>query len=275
MTTDNTTIINRLSFILVGVVGVGAFVLSYASLWGTALAFGLSPRLAWIWPLLVDFALIVFSLSVVRASLKGERVLWPWLLVGLYTVGTVAFNVLHAPDNLTARIVAIVAPVSLFLSFETLMAMLKAEVRRGSLVLSLGQVSANLSQLEAEYQEKRNKLESELGELERAMLEGIGQLEGQRASLQEELETKAKTLTSYTQDIEAKKEELKRLGSGSIKVYLPANLSITQRRELVNLMAKDGLTAEAISEALGVSIGTVKNDKQAAKEASLNGNGKV
>lgn len=263
MTTQDkpTTIINRLSFALVGLVATGAFVLSYASLRQTALAYGVQHNLTWIWPLLVDFALIVFSLAVVRANLKGEGVLWPWLLVGLYTAGTIAFNILHAPDNLTARIVAIVAPVSLFLSFETLMAMLKAEVRRGSLVLSIAQITAKLSELEGFYQGQKDKLESELGSL-------IGQLESQLAGLNEEVEAKSNILKSYLQDIEAKKQELKGLTGGATKSYLPANLTLEQKRELANRMAGDGLTGEQIAAALGVSLATVKNYKQANKQVA-------
>jgi hypothetical protein len=278
MTTNKpTAIINFLTAALVFLLAAGAFVLSYNNLWETALTYGLPSRLAWIWPLLVDFALIVFSLAVVRASLHNEWTWWPWTLVAVYTVSTVAFNILHAPANLTAQIVAVVAPLSLFLSFETLMSMLKSGVRKAGVVQSIAEKAAELAELEGLYQGRQDKLESELSNLERAKLEAIGQkekeltsqigqLETKEARLTEEIEAKAKALETYGQDIEAKREELKSLEGGQVKIYVPANLSIEQRRELVNRMANEGMTNEAISLALGCSVGTIKNDKQANRQ---------
>jgi phage host-nuclease inhibitor protein Gam len=292
ITNKPTKTINHLTAGLVFLLAAGSFILSYSNLYETGLSLGLSPKLAWIWPLLVDFALIVFSLAVVRAGLHNERTWWPWLLVGVYTVATVAFNIYHAPANLAAQIVAIVAPVSLFLSFETLMGMLKSGVRRSGLSLSIGELSAKLNELEGLYRERQDNLEaelkrvegerlaeieanrltlanqigqlkSELGQLEEEVTEEIGQLESQQARLEEEVTAKAKTLDSYAQDIEAKKQELKGLTGGLTKTYLPANLTLEQKQDLANQMASDGLTNEQIKDALGVSLATVKNYKKA------------
>lgn len=54
--------------------------------------------------------------------------------------------------------------------------------------------------------------------------------------------------------------------SPAIKCYAPENLSIEQRQELVKKMDVDGLTLEQMATALGVSIGTIKNDRKAIKE---------
>jgi hypothetical protein len=274
ITSKPTKTINHLTAGLVFLLAAGSFILSYSNLYETGLSLGLSPKLAWIWPLLVDFALIVFSLAVVRAGLHNERTWWPWLLVGVYTVATVAFNIYHAPANLAAQIVAIVAPVSLFLSFETLMGMLKSGVRRSGLSLSIGELSAKLNELEGLYRERQDNLEAELKRVEGERLaeieanrlrltEEIGQLESQQARLEEEVTAKAKTLDSYAQDIEAKKQELKGLTGGLTKTYLPANLTLEQKQDLANQMASDGLTNEQIKDALGVSLATVKNYKKA------------
>ncbi len=280
MTTSKPTqTINYLTAALVFALATGAFVLSYSNLYDTALAYGLPPRLAWIWPLLVDFALVVFSLAVVRASLQSERTWWPWCLVGVYTIATIAFNILHAGGdaygppasaaNLTAQVVAVVAPVSLFLSFETLMSMLKSGVRKNGVVQSIEEITAKLAELEGLYRDRVDNLESDLSGLEGQRLEEIGQLTNQIGQLKEEITAKAKALDSYRQDIEARREELKSLESSQAKVYLPANLSIEQRRELVNRMSQEGMTIEAIALTLGCSVGTVKNDKQANKIVSV------
>lgn len=255
-----TAIINRLSFALVGLLAAGAFVLSYASLWGTALAYGLSPWLAWIWPLLVDFALIVFSLSVVRANLKGERVLWPWLMVGVYTLATVSFNVLHAPDNTTARIVAIVAPVSLFLSFETLMAMLKAEVRRSGAVQSMAEI-------EAESRKKR----AELDNLESSRLAEIeGMIAGKRTELDAltgHLETANQTLQKLGNQTEDKRRELGELDTARlVDIWAlvshvdPTHLEPDTRRILAALLKNGGVSQKDIAAWAKVDPKTIQRD---------------
>jgi hypothetical protein len=274
ITSKPTKTINHLTAGLVFLLAAGSFILSYSNLYETGLSLGLSPKLAWIWPLLVDFALIVFSLAVVRAGLHNERTWWPWLLVGVYTVATVAFNIYHAPANLAAQIVAIVAPVSLFLSFETLMGMLKSGVRRSGLVQSIAQITAELAKLEGLYRDRQDNLEAELKRVEGERLaeieanrltlaNQIGQLKSELGQLEEEVRAKANTLTSYTQDVEAKKQELKGLTGGLTKTYLPANLTLEQKQDLANQMAGDGLTNEQIKDALGVSLATVKNYKKA------------
>jgi hypothetical protein len=98
-------LINHALFLLV----LGAFMFSYAFLWGMALTYGLLPLLAWVWSLLVHFILIVFSVTIVRVTLRSERTTWPWLLVAIYSVGAVAFNIIHAPNHLIAQIIAVIA----------------------------------------------------------------------------------------------------------------------------------------------------------------------
>lgn len=171
----NSKNISRITAILVGVLATFSLAISYNALRDVAAANGLVGWQSIIWPLLVDFALIVFSLAVVRNSLYQERTAWPWLLVFLYTAGTVTFNLIHAPANLTARTVAVVAPVSLFLSFETLMAMLKSEIKRTAATASLAELTrqaagarAALDELTGEVNtltNKRDQVAIELSEL--------------------------------------------------------------------------------------------------------------
>lgn len=119
-----------LTSILVFLVALGSFILSYNALYDVAIQNGIAPKLAFIWPLLVDFSLVVFSLAVVTAHLYSESTRKQWLLVAIYTIATVLFNCLHAPDNLLARVIATVPPVSLFFSFELLMQQLKNSMDR-------------------------------------------------------------------------------------------------------------------------------------------------
>jgi hypothetical protein len=152
------TLISIITALLVGLLALGALLLSYNALRGVAAAYGLTGWQSYIRPLLLDFALLVFSLAVVRNALLHEKTLWPWSLVGLYTAATVAFNILHAPHNPVTRVAAVVAPLSLFLSFETLMSQLKSEVRRRAALHSLAGLSAQIDRKHCHRRPRRTGL---------------------------------------------------------------------------------------------------------------------
>lgn len=148
-------LISGITAFLVFILAVGAFVLSYSALRVLAAENGLSGWQSYLWPLMIDFALVVCSLAVLRANLQNERAVYPWLLVFLYSASTIGFNVIHAPDNLIARLVAVVAPVSLFLSFELFVSMLRAEVKRHNALKSLETIKKEIEHLSYE----KNRLE--------------------------------------------------------------------------------------------------------------------
>ena len=140
--------ISRLTAALVTLLAVGAFALSYVSL---AAANGLDGWQAYVWPLLLDAALVICSLAVLRANLQGERAVYPWSLVIFFSVGTLVFNVLHAQAyKLPPAMVAAVAPVALFLSFELLVGMLRSEIRRHNALQSLGDIFHKINDLNTE-----------------------------------------------------------------------------------------------------------------------------
>jgi biotin operon repressor len=121
--------------------------------------------------LLIDASLIVFSLAVVNAHLQNESTVKQWLLVGLYTIGTVTFNVLHAPDNLQSQVVAAIAPISLFFSFELLMSQLKSTVQKYGLTLSVSQLDELLDTRQQEVDTRQGELDKLLGKIEQAQVE--------------------------------------------------------------------------------------------------------
>lgn len=143
-------IISYSTAILVFLLAVGAFVLSYNALQSLAADNGLNDWRAYVWPFMIDFALVVCSLAVLRANLQAERAGYPWFLVVFYSVATITFNVIHAPDSLVARCVAVVAPISLFLSFELFVSMLRNEVKRYNALQSLESVKNDIEHLSDE-----------------------------------------------------------------------------------------------------------------------------
>ena len=117
----------------VGVVGLalGGFTLSFASLRDLAVASGLLPELAFLWPLIVDGFIVVATAAAFRLKPKGPRVTWyPWAaLLGFATV-SVAGNALHAAQNpdrtvsvWVATIVSAVPAVALLVASHLLVVM--------------------------------------------------------------------------------------------------------------------------------------------------------
>jgi hypothetical protein len=82
------------------------------------------PALAWSAPLLVDSFTTATSLVILWRYLRGEgwREPWyAWSLVGCATAVSVALNVAHAPDRLSAQLFAALPPVALLGALELLM----------------------------------------------------------------------------------------------------------------------------------------------------------
>ena len=117
-----TKIISALTGLLTLTIAAIGFILSYNALYSVAIDNSVPPGLAYLWPLLIDFALIVFSVSVLNSKLRGNTQKGGWALVIFFTVLTLFFNAVHAgTDNLITLIVAFVPPIAMFLSFERFM----------------------------------------------------------------------------------------------------------------------------------------------------------
>lgn len=130
-----TTLISVISSILVFALAATSFVISYDNLISLAVESGaVDARLGFLWPFIVDGALVVFSLAVLRNSLYGERSFYPYAFVVIFSVTSVILNVVHAPENILAKVIASIAPIALLMSFETLMNQVLYEVRRNGTI---------------------------------------------------------------------------------------------------------------------------------------------
>jgi hypothetical protein len=112
-----------------GVLGIGAaaFLLSYDALHSLALASGVRPGLARIWPGVLDGFIVIATLTVVAAKRTRQPTWYPWALVALFSAASVAFNILHALDRyLTAArwvrpLVFAMPPIALVLATHLLL----------------------------------------------------------------------------------------------------------------------------------------------------------
>jgi len=206
-------IISLITALLVAAVALGSFAISYNALYDMAIRNGIVGPLAYVWPLLVDMSMIVFSLSVVNAYLHAETTWRQWGLVIIYTIATIAFNVLHAPSNLQARVIAAIAPVSLFFSFEILMSQLRSGVKRSTLFYSIGQLEHELEQKRSNFdtrlEQMRLRLRQRFDRERSALTTEIEQLQNDRTNkrsiiekLDEQIEQKRLTIDQLEQEIE-------------------------------------------------------------------------
>ncbi|MBK9053528.1 MAG: DUF2637 domain-containing protein [Chloroflexi bacterium] len=147
------TLISTLTGVLVFLLAAAAFLLSFDALKHLAATNGIPAGKSWIYPAIVDGAIIVFSLSVLQASLNRQHTLYPWILVGAFTVLSVILNIVHAPATFLSRVLAAIPPLALFLSFELLMGQIKGIVQRSGAIQSLQELFEAIGQKQAELDE--------------------------------------------------------------------------------------------------------------------------
>lgn len=122
-------LITGANILLVILVAIGSFTLSYSALSDLASKNGYAEWRAYVLPLVIDIGMLAFGLAVVHAHLHGTNPLRRRLLNILYTLATTIFNLAHAPNTLLAHSLAIIPPLTLFFTFEVLMAMIEHNIK--------------------------------------------------------------------------------------------------------------------------------------------------
>ena len=113
--------------ILVSLVAVVSFSLSYRNLVLVALDAGMERLEALLWPALIDAPLLVFSIAGILARTQRRRY-WPYLImVSGYALLSMYFN---SPIPHSLFVVFLVAPLSFILSFETLTSIVSRQATR-------------------------------------------------------------------------------------------------------------------------------------------------
>ncbi len=243
------TLIKTISWVTAGLVfsiTAISFVLSYNALLQVATDYGVDSRLSYIWPLLVDLSLVVFSLATVRAYLQSESSWKQWGLVGIYTLMTIGFNILHANSNLMSQVVAAIPPISLFFSFELLMSQLKISVHKQGITL-------NIKQLRLQTAEQ---------------LQVVEQYNSNIAKLDETLKYKRDQLAGIKTDIKEAKSNNGNLGTSQEVLQNGRQKKIAKRRQKVSALLQEGKTEQEVLQQVGIKdLRTLRNDIK-----HLNGN---
>lgn len=196
-------IISLISAALVLFLAASGFWLSFDALTALAIEVGIEPERAWLYPAIIDGAVIIFSLNVLRTNLAQEKPTYAWVLVSVFTLLSIVLNVIHAEQHVLARVFGAIPPIALFLSFELLMSQIKSISLRWNV----------MQRLEALVQDVQTKT------LERDTL----------ADDIERLETKKQTLRDEIKALSSQKRKEKVSGTGTIAQAREARASKKER----------------------------------------------
>ncbi|MFD2840994.1 DUF2637 domain-containing protein [Populibacterium corticicola] len=107
-------------------VAIAAAVLSWSGLTHLAVSVSVSSRIAWLFPVAVDGAMLAGSLTALQAALRGHRVVFPWLVVVFGAALSVYGNIRSVPEGgVDSAIVHGAAPLLLLASLELLFGLIR------------------------------------------------------------------------------------------------------------------------------------------------------
>lgn len=232
---------------MVFLIGAGAFVLSYDALYTIGQTNGIPTPKAWVWPLLIDAPLIVFTLALLVAQIVRQSItLWAGLVI-LYTLATIGFNLSHAQPSSLGWTVAIVAPIGLLLSTEALRHLAKTIIERGVALQTLTELTAQVNEARHELTALLTTKQEELDRFTHQMDQAMAKLAQTKVEI-EQARTELKAV--HFQQRAVSVEEMNQARQAKIE----------QRRADILALLQQGMNAGTIADELQVSLSTVKRD---------------
>ena len=117
-----------LTGLLTGIVLLCSFILSFSNLRYAAEISKIDPVLTWAWPVCIDSLLVSGSLLILRNSTRRESTRFGWLVLSVFTGISIAFNVAVSPSNLLSQASHAVPPITLMVSIEILMSIVRSDL---------------------------------------------------------------------------------------------------------------------------------------------------
>lgn len=243
-----------------------SFILSFNALADLAARHNIS--IPYLFPLVVEAGVIIFSLNALHRSLHGEHAKWQWVLIIGSSLIAGTFNVLHAEDDLISRVMAAMPSLFLLLSFESFLNQLKHGVKRSTTVQNITQLTVEFEQKQTEFDRLVQAKQSEIDALSQEADKLKGQIEQARATLKQ---------------VQAEIEQAQRVQASTLaqarqqKGKQDAQLIEHRRTTLLDILNSEGdIGATALADRLHISRGTVYSDLKALSKAGLivkNGSG--
>lgn len=128
---DSLYLIGSIAIFVTVLLGVFSFALSYMAMRELARASeAVVSGLDILWPLVVDFAMIVFGTVALFKTLKQQSSWRQRALVVLFSGLSILFNVLHSPNRWQSQLVAAMPPFALVLALESLIGMISSSFEK-------------------------------------------------------------------------------------------------------------------------------------------------
>lgn len=103
----------------------------------------------WLYPFMVDGGLLIFKAQALRASLKGRRDRYTWGMAAALTLVSVILNVLHVPDQVADRplamLMAALPPVVILTTFIAVSRRVEESVKEAGFVKTYETLLAEMS----------------------------------------------------------------------------------------------------------------------------------
>jgi DNA-binding CsgD family transcriptional regulator len=213
-------------------IALGSFTLSYSALVGLAASNGVPGNLAYLWPLIVDISVVVFSGAILVAQLQNRGARLPIGLTMFYGVVTIAGNLLHAPATALGWLVGALPPLSLIFATEMLRAMAHHAIKQNNTVIGL--------------QELTQQVDAKGKEL---------------AAISAQVDAKQKQLAHIQAEVlQAKSSKIDDFAESMLQGRQKA---IAERRQQVLQLAREGLPEREIAAQLQKDPRTIRADMQA------------
>lgn len=216
-------------------IAIGSFALSYSALVELAAANGVKHNLAYVWPLIVDVSVIVFTAGILVAQLQKRGAKLPIALTGFYAIVTITGNILHAPATPLGWFVAALPPLSLIFATEMLRGMAHHNILHNTAAATLQDLTQQATGKAQELARVETQLQNTLAQIEQAKL--------QQAEI---MQAKSENAPVFADVMQAGKQN-----------------SIAERREIVLQLAQAGQSEKEIAEQLSKDVRTIKKDLQA------------
>lgn len=257
-----------------------SFILSFQALQDLAGQHGLAiPAL---FPLIVEAAVIIFSLNALYRSLAGESARMQWgLIIGSSTLAGI-FNIAHAEANFLSRAMAAMPSLFLLLSFETFLGQVKHAVKRSNVIQSIVQLEREFEQkqvdLERQFEQKRSSLQAEVEQIN-------SDLNGKRSIVQElaeQIEQQRSTIVQLEAEIAELNRSKKATQIVQYDVLNDVNAEkLNDKQAALNALlnfyrSNPNASLNEAGDAIGRSKGTVSNYLNELEQAGLihrNGSG--
>lgn len=183
--------------VAVAAIGLGSFTLSFLALQDVAINNGVNPTLGWIWPLIVDVSMVIYTVSILVSQLQRRGAKLPIALTIFYSVVTVAGNLLHAPPTPTGWFVAALPPISLILGAEMLRVMSRYIIERQNRLDDLAELDQQIQQAGRELATVTGKLERAAAQLDQVKQSNLGNLADANNTRQAKKEQAMANLLTY------------------------------------------------------------------------------